>query len=167
MVIRVYTDGGCLKNKVGACGFVAVRDSAKDQTVFVKRVETHEETTSNKMELQAMVNATGYFVEAEEGGSESVVLEFCSDSRYVVNGINNRWYDTWKENDFKKANGYPVKNIELWKELMTNVDYLKSMFAYVNFIWVRGKDSQGNGDGDIYNEMVDELVSDKLKESEK
>lgn len=164
--IRVYTDGGCLKNKIGGAGFVIVLDNPKKQKVLAKRAEIYEDTTSNKMELQAMINATHAIKTFENDNDEKIDFSFYSDSSYVIKGINNNWYDMWQENNFKKKNGYPVKNLDLWKELTDSIDNLYSIYGRVKFIWVRGKDSQGDGNGDIYNEMVDELVTNKLKEYE-
>lgn len=163
--IRVYTDGGCMPSKNGAAGFVALKDSPKEQEMIIETAEYHEGVTSNQMELQAMLDAVRYFVDYAGSGIEESI-EFCSDSKYVINGINSDWFSVWEQNDFKKANGYPVKNVELWRGIMSNVDLLYDLYKRVKFVWVRGKDSQGNGDGDIYNEMVDAFVSDCMNRYE-
>lgn len=163
--IRVYTDGGCMPSKIGAAGFIAISDSPEEQKIIVKEAKAYEGVTSNQMELQAMLNALLYFTDFLEEESEDQ-LEFCSDSKYVINGINSDWFSTWEQNDFKKANGYPVKNVELWRFIMRNVNYIFDYYKRVRFKWVRGKDSQGNGNGDIYNEMVDQLATDCMKKHE-
>ena len=143
--ITVYTDGACpnqqnrkRKQKIGGWGvFIPNQPS-------IKRTEIHGyslNTTSNQMEMTAIaeaLNALPY---------KSYVTVY-SDSQYFVNGIT-KWIKGWKRNNWKLANGQPVKNKELW---MT-IDLLSGRFYSVRYLWIKGHA------GHEGNEMADKLAN--------
>jgi ribonuclease HI len=82
-------------------------------------------TTNNIMELTGVV-------EGLKALKEPCNIEIVSDSKYVVQGINE-WLVNWEKNNWKTASKSPVKNLELWQE------YLKvSRQHQINAIWVKG-----------------------------
>ena len=102
----IYTDGSCLRNPDGPGGWAAVIREVATGTI----TELHEgspSTTNNRMELSA-------------------------DSQYLKNGIT-KWMSGWKRRGWKKADGQPVLNQDLWQEL----DALYSRHD-VTFHWVKG-----------------------------
>jgi ribonuclease HI len=53
-----------------------------------------------------------------------------SDSAYLVNCFNNRWYEGWQRNGWKNSKGQPVENQDLWQRLLElmqkhDVSYIK------------------------------------------
>lgn len=113
-MIELWTDGSCKGNgKVnnsGGWGFVAV----KDKQIIYKRYGSQKDTTNNRMEMQAVIEALKY---ANENADFDEKVEVLSDSAYVVNCINQKRYVNWRRN-----NWYAVKNPELWQELLSLVE---------------------------------------------
>ena len=70
-----------------------------------------------------------------------------TDSSYVKNGIT-KWIENWQKNGWKTANKKPVKNKELWIDLLTEVKR-----HHVKWKWVKGHS------GHIENERADELAN--------
>jgi ribonuclease HI len=70
-----------------------------------------------------------------------------SDSRYLVDAVNLRWIESWLRRNWVKSNKEPVKNIDLWKEIVE----LRQRHQ-IKFIWVKGHN------GIEENERCDELA---------
>ena len=56
-----------------------------------------------------------------------------SDSKYLVQAIQQKWLENWKRNGWKTAARKPVKNVDLWQALD---EQLKK--HQVEFVWVKG-----------------------------
>ena len=56
-----------------------------------------------------------------------------SDSKYVVNAINEGWLENWEKNDWLGSNKKPVKNRDLWMRLRRVMNRHN-----VKFEWIRG-----------------------------
>lgn len=72
-----------------------------------------------------------------------------SDSKYVVNGMNEGWARQWRINGWKKRDGKPVENADLWQKLLSAVQQHKA-----TFVWVKGHA------GKKENERCDQLVQE-------
>ena len=120
----IYTDGSCLRNPDGPGGWAAViREVATG-----KVTELHEgspATTNNRMELSAAIAALAF-------PKTPAKVALYTDSQYLKNGIT-KWMAGWKRRGWKKADGQPVLNQDLWQEL----DALYSRHD-VTFHWVKG-----------------------------
>ena len=104
-MIKIYTDGSCLKNP-GNGGWAAII-CTKDK---IKKISGSEkDTTNNRMELMATINAL------KEVNSEDLI-EIYTDSKYVKNGITD-WIHNWIKNNWKTSNKEDVKNKDLWVQL--------------------------------------------------
>ncbi|MBV1822223.1 ribonuclease HI, partial [Coprococcus sp. MSK.21.13] len=123
--VILYTDGACRGNgkesTIGGYGIVLIY---KDVRKEIKKA--FKNTTNNIMELSAVVEGLSLL-------KEPCDVEVYSDSAYVVNAINNKWIDSWLKNGWKTANKTPVKNKELWQQL---IELLKK--HKVKFIKVKG-----------------------------
>ena len=110
--IEVYTDGSSLGNPgPGGYGVVIVHNGK-----VVHEIGGHyQDTTNNKMELQAVIETLKYVSKSEYDKSEVVIH---ADSAYVLNGITS-WIFNWEKNGWKGSNKKPVANQELWKELLS------------------------------------------------
>jgi ribonuclease HI len=114
--IYLFSDGSALGNP-GPGGYGTII-RYKDTEKILSGGEAH--TTNNRMELRAVI-------EGLLALKEPCQVEICSDSSYVVRGINE-WLQTWAKRDFKK-----VKNPDLWR------DYLAAAAHHrVHAVWVRG-----------------------------
>jgi ribonuclease HI len=142
--VELYCDGACLGNPgPGGWGFL-LRVKTTDGTREKEGSGAEAGTTNNKMELTAAIEGLKLLTKPC-----SVVLY--SDSQYVVKGIQS-WIKGWKAKGWRKADGKPVLNIELWKEL----DAL-CLKHRVDARWVKGHA------GHPENERVDQLASDAAK----
>ena len=56
-----------------------------------------------------------------------------TDSKYLVNAIEEGWAQNWRSNGWKKKDKKPALNIDLWEELLTLLDQHQ-----VKVMWVKG-----------------------------
>ncbi len=133
--VEIWTDGACSGNP-GPGGWGALlRFGDKEKELYGGEAET----TNNRMELTAAIEALNALKEACE-------VELTTDSQYVKGGMTG-WIFGWKKNGWKTANKKPVKNAELWQALDEAVSRHK-----VNWHWVKGHA------GHPENEKADELA---------
>jgi ribonuclease HI len=101
----VYTDGACSGNP-GPGGWGAVLVRGPDRLEIGGR---EAPTTNNRMEMRAAIEGLR---RARPGERVHVV----TDSKYLHDGIS-QWVHGWKRRGWKKADGSPVLNRQLWEEL--------------------------------------------------
>lgn len=134
--VEIYTDGACSGNPGTGGWGVILRHKDKEKELSGGAAET----TNNRMELTAVI-------EALKALKFSCDITLYTDSRYVMDGIN-QWLPNWKRNGWKTANKKgAVKNIDLWQEL----DSLVAKHQ-IQWIWVKGHA------GHEENERVDKLA---------
>ena len=153
MKIKVYTDGSCShKNGTGSGGWAVVFNA----DVECKIISGNEEdTTNNRMELRALIEAYNYI--AEEYCSQEHVIELFSDSAYVVNSVKNGWLEVWLRNGWKTTKDEDVKNKDLWMEFLECKKLLDKKNVYVRLIKVKGHS------GNEFNELVDRIAKEQSK----
>jgi ribonuclease HI len=135
--VEIYTDGACLGNP-GPGGWGALLRHGS----FEKELAGGEpDTTNNRMELLAAIRAL-------EALREPCRVVLHTDSQYVQKGISE-WIGGWQRRGWKTADGKPVKNDDLWRELLIAQKPHK-----VDWRWVRGHS------GHVENERVDQLARD-------
>ena len=135
-LIKVYTDGACSGNP-GPGGWGVFIENSGNVTELSGR---DENTTNNRMELKAVIEALKFFTTNSE-------LTIHTDSKYVMDGAS-RWIINWKKNNWKTAQKKDVKNKDLWIELDNLLNYHD-----VSWVWVKGHDG-------IYgNERADYLAT--------
>ena len=136
-MIKIYTDGSCLSNP-GNGGWAAIINIDGE----IKKISGNEKnTTNNRMELMAPINALKYINSKDQ-------IEIFTDSKYVKNGITE-WINTWVLNNWKTSNKEDVKNKDLWIEL-----YKLNKSLNVKWNWVKAHA------GDTLNEEVDILAKE-------
>ena len=134
----VYTDGACKGNPgPGGWGWVVPDGDAGGSGSGSGGAE---QTTNQRMELEAVLRA----VESLPGH-----LRIHSDSTYVVNCFNDRWYEGWLKRGWKNSQKKPVANKDLWEPLINL--YLERSDE-LEFIWVKGHA------GNRWNEAADQLA---------
>jgi ribonuclease HI len=84
--------------------------------------------TSNRAELCAVIAALRF----KYWPSVFRIVVIATDSYYVVAGATV-WAKTWIENGWETASGEPVKNQDLWEELLREVKRYKNANAQVQF----------------------------------
>ena len=134
-MIKIYTDGSCLTNP-GDGGWAAIINIDGE----IKKISGNEKnTTNNRMELMAPINALKYIYSKDP-------IEIFTDSKYVKNGITE-WINTWVLNNWKTSKKEDVKNKDLWLEL-----HKLNQSLNVKWNWVKAHA------GDALNEEVDMLA---------
>ncbi len=135
--VIVYTDGGCINNP-GPGGYgVVIEEGGKRR----EQSGGFRHTTNNRMEMMAAIVA----LRELQGCGKKIFLY--SDSSYLVNGITKGWAEKWRRKGWRKSDGQPVLNVDLWQEIL---DLLDS--AEVSFHWVKGHA------GNELNERCDRLA---------
>lgn len=135
--IKLYTDGACSGNP-GPGGWAAI---LKWGNVTEELHGGEKYTTNNRMEMIAVIEALKHL---DDGKYE---VDLCSDSSYVINGLSKNWAVNWSKNNWMKSNGRPVKNPDLWKELLELTGKYK-----MHYHWVQGHATNR------YNIRCDELA---------
>ena len=124
--VEVYTDGACSGNP-GPGGWGAVLRYRFNGKVYEKELSGGDaSTTNNRMELTA-------FIEALRQLKEPCEVRLCSDSQYVINGLEKGWAKGWKRRGWKKSDGSPALNPDLWELLLGLVSQHE-----MHYHWVKG-----------------------------
>ena len=142
-MITIYTDGACSGNPgMGGWGVVIIQNN--NDITFLNGGEKN--TTNNRMELLAAINAILYFKEESD-------LEIFTDSKYLKDGIES-WIHKWKINGWKTASKKQVKNKDLWFKLDSEIERHK-----IKWNWVKGHANNQ------YNEKADLLARKYIEEN--
>ena len=142
--IDIWTDGGCSGNP-GPGGWAFVLRTA---TGSMERSGFERETTNNRMELTAVREALGELVRRPEWRQLPVAIS--TDSQYVQKGITV-WIHSWARNGWKTSGKKPVKNSDLWLQLLE-----LSRPLTIQWAWVMGHA------GNEFNERCDRLVQEAI-----
>ena len=134
--VQIYTDGACRGNPgIGGWG-ASLQYNGTKKEIYGGELET----TNNRMELTAVIEALKLLKEPAE-------LTINSDSKYVLSGINE-WLPNWKKRNCKTASRKTVKNVDLWQQL----DALAQPHT-IKWVWVKGHS------GNVGNDRADELAT--------
>ena len=133
--VIIYTDGACDPNP-GPGGWAAVLLFGSHR----KEIYGNEEnTTNNRMELQATIEALLHL-------KSSCEVELHTDSEYIQKGITE-WMSRWQARGWRTSKKRPVANQDLWMRLVSAMKPHK-----VHWKWVKGHA------GNLLNEHVDTLA---------
>lgn len=134
--VDIYTDGACSYNPgPGGWGCVLIYRGVE------KEISGGEaETTNNRMEITAMIEG----LRALKEGCEVTLY---SDSSYCIDAFNLGRIHNWKINGWRTADKKEVKNLDLWKELLSELSRHKVTFVKV----------KGHADNE-YNNRCDKLA---------
>jgi ribonuclease HI len=135
--VELWTDGACSGNP-GPGGWAAILRKGDR----VKEISGGEPlTTNNRMELRSVIEGLRALNKAP------VDVEIHLDSSYVEKAFTSDWISKWAANGWRTAGKQPVKNQDLWEDLIVEV-------AKHNVSWVLVK----GHDGVELNERADELA---------
>jgi ribonuclease HI len=141
--VEIFTDGACRGNP-GPGGWAAlIRSGAREKEVS----GGESPTTNNRMELIAAIRAL-------QALKKPCRVTLHTDSTYVRDGIT-KWIHGWRRNGWRTADRKPVKNAELWQELLDAIAQHR-----IDWRWVKGHS------GHVENDRVDALAcaeADKLR----
>jgi ribonuclease HI len=127
--VDIFTDGAC-KGNPGPGGWGALLRMGRHE----KELSGGDPaTTNNRMELTAAIKALEALIEPCD-------IRLHSDSKYVLDGIT-RWVHGWQKNGWKNASKQPVRNADLWHELIAAAKPHK-----IEWVWVKGHSGHDEND---------------------
>jgi ribonuclease HI len=136
-VVEIATDGAC-KGNPGPGGWGVVLKSGDTE----REMSGGEPlTTNNRMELTAAIRGLAAL-------KRPCRVKLSTDSRYVMDGLT-KWLKGWQRNGWRTAARQPVKNADLWQELIAAAEPHR-----IAWEWVKGHA------GHPENERADRLASD-------
>ena len=139
--VTIYTDGACANNPgKGGYGAILMFQKSSGEIVSKQLSRGFSMTTNNRMELLAVIDSL-------KALKKPCNIKLYSDSKYVIDAINQKWLDGWIAKNWKLNTKNPVKNIDLWKEYIE-----ASKIHNIEFIWVKGHNDNK------YNELCDKLA---------
>ncbi len=120
--VDIYTDGACSGNP-GPGGWGAILRFGPHE----KELSGGEpNTTNNRMELTAVIEALSAL-------KESCEITIHSDSKYIIDAIQQGWAKKWRANGWMRNKKDKALNPDLWGQLL---DLLEQ--HQVTFHWVKG-----------------------------
>lgn len=139
--VDIYTDGACSGNP-GKGGYgVILSYNGKTKEIS----EGFLTTTNNRMEITAAVVAL-------EALKEPCKVNLTSDSKYLVDSVNQGWLKKWSSNGWMRTKSEKAKNTDLFKRLLKQLE-----IHDVTFIWVKGHA------GHPMNDRCDYLATSAIK----
>ena len=139
--VFLYTDGACSGNPgPGGWGAILVYGSNE-----LELSGGEKETTNNRMELTAVI-------EGLKRLNQKCFVTIVTDSKYVADAFNKGWIWNWMEKGWKKSDGKPVLNPDLWQKLIHEI----SKHEY-KIEWIKGHA------GYSYNERCDKMAVENCK----
>lgn len=156
MDIQIYTDGGNRNHGNFAGGTVKATDPSAWAALLI--FGDHEKMlsdgefgrTNNYMEIMGVIQGLTALKRTD------IPVTIFSDSAYVINTMQQKWYVKWRQNGWRKG-GKEVKNAELWQQLLAQVD----RFNDISFTKVKGHATNRN------NNRVDEALNKTMDRLEK
>jgi ribonuclease HI len=119
--VEIFTDGAC-KGNPGPGGWGAIlRFGDKERELS----GGENPSTNNRMELMAAI-------ESLKALKRPCHVQLTTDSNYVRDGIT-KWIHGWRRNGWRTADRKPVKNAELWQELLE-----ATVPHRIDWHWVKG-----------------------------
>ena len=144
-VVEIYTDGACSGNPgVGGWAAVLLYKNHKKEIFGAE-----EQTTNNRMELTAIIKGLQML-------KEPCVVTVYSDSAYSVDPFLKNWIEGWVMRGWRTAGKDDVKNVDLWKELLSLMQIHEVSFVKV----------KGHADNEL-NNRCDKLAVGAYKELQK
>lgn len=110
--VELYCDGACSGNPgPGGWGAILIYKG------YEKEISGYNaDTTNNRMELTAAIMGLKTL-------KEPCIVELYTDSSYVFNAFAENWITGWIKKGWVTSGKAPVKNKELWEELVSLANY--------------------------------------------
>lgn len=140
--ILAYTDGSCGPQKGGACAVILLRYVDGQEVRRLPFTDGATGTTNVLMEMLGVITALKQIKR-----DEPLPIVIRTDNQMIAKGWNE-WLPGWIGKGWRKADGKPVENQDLWLEIIRLADGLD-----VKIEWVRGHA------GDPLNEEADQLAT--------
>jgi len=152
--INIYTDGSSYNSpRKGGMGLrIIIIDENGNEEINDVPLQGYKGATNNQMELSACIEGIKE-VQQDERYSQYKKICVFSDSQYVVKNYQSALFQ-WSTNKWRNANGRPIQNAELWKEL---IKLEKKYKGRIVFHWIKGHAK------DQHNKAVDRSAKKSAK----
>ena len=120
--VEIFTDGACSGNP-GPGGWGAILRYGERE---MELSGGEASTTNNRMELTAVIEALRKLKFPCE-------VTIYTDSKYVADAFLQGWIWNWMKKGWKKSDGKPVLNPELWQNLWAEIQKHE-----YKIVWVKG-----------------------------
>lgn len=136
--LKLYIDGSAFRNPGHEGGFSVFAEYPDSFDIPISEVAngSYRETTNNRMELRACIEAFKFVRRKVECLNIRHVV-VVTDSDYVYS--NQQRANYWKKNGWKNLDGRPVDNSDLWNEFLSTRQKVR---ATLEVRWEKGKTSQ-------------------------
>lgn len=143
--VTIYTDGACSGNPgIGGWAAVLVYNGIH------KEISGYDKsTTNNRMELFAVIQGLRSL-------NQKCAVQIYTDSQYISDAFNKDWLTAWQNSGWKTASKQEVKNLDLWKALLYEVNKHDAQFVKV----------KGHADVEL-NERCDQLARGEIERYKK
>ena len=164
MPVEIYTDGSSLGNPgPSGLGYIIRHWVTVDENEMpiVKEIEGSQGfrlSTNNRMEISAgLYGLKAVMKNLEDGVFNANIISLTSDSTYFCDAINKRWLDKWAQNNwmtsgFRGSAPQPVKNKDLWEQVIAIINKLQSLGVSLSVTHVLGHN------GHEFNERANKLA---------
>lgn len=105
---------------------------------------TIENCTENQIELTALIKA---FMRLNKSCSVRVFTR----CEHILNSVGNGWVYQWKKNGWRKSGDRPVKNAELWQQLLNVTEKHSVTYSSEDHSYVRWQEWELNRMKEAYN----------------
>lgn len=144
-----FTDGSCKPNPgPGGCAYRLYRPDGTMTEASRKSLDT----SNNKAEMTAVIDA----LEATPEGSTVLVH---TDSDIIAKGFHE-WSPGWIAKGWRKSNGKPVENQDLWLRIIALAETRQ-----VTFRWIKGH--AGDPDNEAVDRMAGEAADKARRQAQK
>jgi ribonuclease HI len=133
-IFAIYTDGSGgygLYGGRGVCGYAAIVaravDLNPDDILILGGAEA--ESTHQRAELLAMITALEYLQQDVSGNTDNHSIPVFSDSKYLVDAMNEQWITKWEHNGWLNTKGKPIDDRDLWLRIATLQKILKTQIT--------------------------------------
>ena len=134
--VDLYTDGACSGNPgPGGYGFILSYNGHEKEGSCGFAL-----TTNNRMEIMAVIEGLSLL-------KETCNVNLYSDSKYVIDAIQQGWVYKWEANNWMRNKKDKAVNVDLWEQLLVLLDEHN-----VELHWVKGHA------GNPKNERCDKLA---------
>ena len=120
--VEIFTDGACSGNPGPGGWGVVLRYGNREKELS----GGEDNTTNNRMELTAAIEGLSAL-------KEPCRVRLVTDSKYLVDGIDKGWAESWRNNGWRKADKKPALNVDLWGKLLDLFER-----HTVEIVWVKG-----------------------------
>ena len=128
-IVEIFTDGACRGNPGPGGWGTLIRSGSREKELSGGEALT----TNNRMELMAAIQGLLAL-------KRPCRVELHTDSQYLRDGIT-RWIHNWRQNGWRTSDRKPVKNSELWQQLLEAAAPHR-----VNWHWVKGHSGHRDND---------------------